>query len=343
MSLADYDFELPEELIAQVPLPVRGGARLMVVDRSSGRFEIGQFVDLNRHLRPGDLLVLNDTRVIPARVYGQKATGGRVELLLVRRLSPDGLQWETLIRASRPPRPGTRIVFPGGGSAVVQRRCEEDLWEVSLILPSPFDVWLGSVGEIPLPPYIRRKPDSTDAERYQTVFAQIPGAVAAPTAGLHFSREHLEELEAMGIGSCSVTLHVGPGTFQPLRSERIDDHRMHAEEYAVPRETAERIRDCRSRGGRVVAVGTTVVRTLESAVDSRGILREGEGSTRLFIRPGFRFRIVDMLLTNFHLPKSTLLILVSAFAGRERILSAYRAAVAHRFRFFSYGDAMLIR
>ncbi|GAB4299456.1 MAG: tRNA preQ1(34) S-adenosylmethionine ribosyltransferase-isomerase QueA [Desulfuromonadia bacterium] len=343
MELADFDFPLPEDLIAQTPTPTREGSRLMVVDRAAGGISTGIFTDILSHLLPGDLLVLNDTKVIPARLMGRKETGGRVECLLVRRLSADGNRWEAMLGCSKPPRVGSILLFPLDTPAIVDGREEGDLWQLTFRPPRPFDEWLSTAGEIPLPPYIRRKPDAVDESRYQTVFARTPGAVAAPTAGLHFTEELLSRLSDRGVDSCRVTLHVGPGTFQPVRTERVEDHRMHAEEYHIPRDAAERIAQCRRSGGRIVAVGTTVVRTLESAAGDDGIIREGSGSTTLFIMPGYRFRAVDLLLTNFHLPRSTLLMLVAAFAGRELVLDAYRRAVEERFRFFSYGDAMLIR
>ena len=336
MRRADFNYELPEELIAQAPLARRGDSRLLVLDRDSGRFEDRLFNELPGMLRPGDLVVVNDTKVIPARLFGRKTTGGRVEILIERiEASRSALAH---VRASKTPRPGTAINLEGGAVAEVAGR-EGDLFRLS------FDCELGTLldehGHVPLPPYIHREDTTADRDRYQTVFAQRPGAVAAPTAGLHFDESALARLDERGIGLASVTLHVGAGTFQPVRVDDIADHRMHEEWLTVPEETCRAVEAARRDGGRVVAVGTTVVRSLESAAAGDG-LRPFSGFSSLFIYPGYEFKVVDAIVTNFHLPESTLLMLVSAFAGREHVLAAYRHAVAERYRFFSYGDAMFI-
>ena len=332
MNVADFDYELPEELIAQAPLPERDASRLLVLPRRDGPVRHMKVVDLPDVLREGDLLVANDARVIPARLRGRKKdTGGKVELLLVEPLG--GADWLALGQSSKPLKAGTEVeVFGsfvqivqirGGGELVVRLPIQGDaLWD-----------FLDQAGEVPLPPYIAHAPDAQDRERYQTVFARERGAVAAPTAGLHFTPRLISALKEKKIFFSSITLHVGPGTFLPVRAQRTEEHRMHTERYFVPEETARAI----DRAERVIAVGTTSLRTLEA---SQG--RPGPGATDLFITPGYDFKVVDGLLTNFHLPKSTLLMLVSAFAGLDRIKSAYAAAVRERYRFFSYGDAMLI-
>jgi S-adenosylmethionine:tRNA ribosyltransferase-isomerase len=327
----DFDYELPEERIAQEPAP-RGESRLLVLD-AEGPERHRRVRDLPALLRPGDLLVLNDTRVIPARLYGRRGEG-KMEVLLVEKLGGiEGVEWEALVRPGRRARPGTEIVFEGLSAEVVDKR--EDRYR--LRFSEPVEPHLDRLGHVPLPPYIHRPDEASDRDRYQTVFARTPGAIAAPTAGLHFSERLLEEIAAAGIGIARVTLHVGIGTFKPVSVERVEDHRMDRERWEVSEETAEAIRRTRESGGRIVAVGTTVVRTLESSGGAAG-----SGSTELFITPGFRFRVVDVLLTNFHLPRSTLLMLVSAFAGRERVLAAYEEAIREGYRFYSYGDAMLL-
>lgn len=328
MLTRDFDYELPEERIAQEPAP-RGESRLLVLD-AEGPERHRRVRDLPGLLRPGDLLVLNDTRVIPARLYGRRGEG-KMEVLLVEKLGEQ--DWEALVRPGRRARPGTEIVFEGLTAEVVDKR--EDRYR--LRFSEPVEPHLDRLGHIPLPPYIHRPDEAADRERYQTVFARTPGAIAAPTAGLHFSERLLEEIAAAGVGIARVTLHVGIGTFKPVSVERVEDHRMDRERYEVGEETAEAIRRTRESGGRIVAVGTTVVRTLESSGGEAG-----SGSTELFITPGFQFRVVDALLTNFHLPRSTLLMLVSAFAGRERVLAAYEEAIREGYRFYSYGDAMLV-
>lgn len=336
MRRADFHYELPSGLIAQAPLERRSASRLLVLDGRDGRIEDRRFSDLPQLLRAGDLLVVNDTRVVQARVHARKATGGRVELLLERAL--DERRGLFQARASKPLREGAELLLAGAARARVLAS-HEDLIEIDF--SEPLADYLARHGEVPLPPYIDRQPDAADRERYQTVFARTDGAVAAPTAGLHFDDDLLRELASAGIGRSSVTLHVGAGTFQPVRAENLDDHRMHAERIEVTPETCAAIADTRARGGRVIAVGTTVVRSLETAATS-GELRPFQGETTLFIRPGHVFRVVDVLITNFHLPESTLLMLVCAFGGHANVLQAYAHAVRERYRFFSYGDAMLI-
>ncbi len=336
MRRADFSYPLPAELIARHPLPERTASRLLALDGASGALQDLTFRGLATLLRHGDLLVLNDTRVLPARLHGRKASGGSCEILLERILGERRILAQA--RASKGFRPGTEILLPDGARAVVIRR-HEDLHEFELdraALP-----YFEAQGSMPLPPYLDREPDAADRERYQTVYAAEPGAVAAPTAGLHFDEPTLTGLKAAGIALARLTLHVGAGTFQPLRVDEIDLHRMHAERFQLPPETVAAIDATRRRGGRVIAVGTTVVRTLEAAA-AGGALAAGSGETDIFIRPGHRFRVVDALLTNFHLPESTLLVLVAAFAGRERVLAAYHHAIAGRYRFFSYGDAMFV-
>ncbi len=337
----DFSYDLPGDRIAQFPLAERSDSRLLTLDRTSGAWADCTIRDLPDRLRPGDLLVLNDTRVVAARLRGIKPSGGQVEVLLERAVA----EREALVqlRASKPIRPGQRITTAGGVLEVLER--EVDLWRVRLpaAVLEFFDQW----GEIPLPPYIRRAVDVSDRERYQSVFAREPGAVAAPTASLHFDAPLLRAIAARGVERAFVTLHVGVGTFQPVRADRLDEHVMHAERVTVSAATCEAIDRTRAAGGRVVAVGTTVVRALESTAlnaDEHGAvaLQPWSGETRLFIRPGFRFRVIDALLTNFHLPESTLLMLVCAFAGREPVLRAYRHAVEAGYRFFSYGDAMFL-
>jgi S-adenosylmethionine:tRNA ribosyltransferase-isomerase len=338
LKKSDFHYDLPPELIAQAPLPERSASRLLVVPPAPASFADAGIRDLPQLLQPGDLLVFNDTRVIPARLFGAKATGGRVEIL-IERLLP-GNEARAQIGVSKSPRPGSRIALDAGGEAEVLGR-EGEFYRLRFHVPESLEGWLLHAGRLPLPPYIHRDPDTADDERYQTVFARETGAVAAPTAGLHFDQALLDALHARGIESGHVTLHVGAGTFQPVRVDELSEHRMHSEWLNVGAALVEQIRRTRAGGGRVVAVGTTVVRALESA------LREGElqpfaGETSIFILPGYRIRSVDALLTNFHLPESTLMMLVSAFAGRQRIMAAYAHAIRERYRFFSYGDAMLL-
>lgn len=355
MRVDDFDFELPQHLIAQAPAERRDASRLLRLDRSTGATEHRSFAELPSLLRRGDLVVLNDARVIPARLIGKKETGGRAELLVVR---PDAEQstrdalaggveqtlWRCIGQASKGFKPGQRIAFDGGLEATIDESFGGGEYRVRFAASSPaaFAHALERAGQLPLPPYIERPPNSADAERYQTVYARSPGSVAAPTAGLHFTEAVFTALEARGVERTTVTLDVGPGTFLPVREELVEKHVMHPERFTVPPETAGAIAKARSEGRRIVAVGTTVVRTLESATREDGTLASGPGETRLFITPGFRFRQIDVLITNFHLPRSTLLMLVSAFAGTDRVLAAYREAVTRAYRFFSYGDAMLI-
>lgn len=335
MHRTDFAYHLPEELIAQAPLAERSASRLLVLDGRTGAISDRMFRELPELLRAEDLLVFNDTRVVAARLVGFKPSGGRVEIFLERPMGESHALVQ--MRASKPVREGLEIATVGGPVRVVARH--GDLWEVALPLPALqfFERW----GEVPLPPYIRRAPTQTDRERYQSIFAQRAGAVAAPTASLHFDTAMIEALDARGVKRAFVTLHVGAGTFQPVRVEDISSHVMHAEYVSVSAATCDAIAHARAAGGRVIAVGTTVARALESAAREGG-LKPFEGDTRLFITPGFDFRVIDALITNFHLPESTLLMLVCAFAGREQALAAYRHAVQARYRFFSYGDAMFV-
>jgi S-adenosylmethionine:tRNA ribosyltransferase-isomerase len=338
-----YDYDLPPELVAQRPLEHRADSRLLVLSRRSGAVRHALFREIGSFLRSGDCLVLNDTRVFPARLVGHLPTGGRVELLLLRPVGES--DWECLARPASKLRRGRVLRFGGEPwieAEVLERLPEPGQLRVRLTSPGPLAEALEAVGHIPLPPYIQRPDDAADRVRYQTVYAEHRGSVAAPTAGLHFDEELLTDLASSGIRVARVTLHVGLGTFRPISAERVEDHTMHEERYHIADTSARLIEETRAAGGRVIAVGTTVVRTLETAARDDGRVRPGEGDTRLFIRPGHAFRAVDALVTNFHLPRSSLLVLVSAFAGREQVLAAYREAVAERYRFFSYGDAMLL-
>jgi S-adenosylmethionine:tRNA ribosyltransferase-isomerase len=339
LKKSDFHYDLPPELIAQAPLPERSASRLLVVPPGDAPFLDRGIADLPDLLQPGDLLVFNDTRVIPARLFGQKASGGRVEIL-VERLLP-GNEARVQVGASKSPKPGSRIALDAGGEAEVLARGEGGFYRLRFHVQGALDGWLQQAGELPLPPYIQRAPGADDAERYQTVFARESGAVAAPTAGLHFDQALLAALRDRGIGIGHVTLHVGAGTFQPVRVDDLSEHRMHSEWLNVGAALVEQVRRTRAAGGRVVAVGTTVVRALESALVD-GELQPFAGETSIFILPGYCIGSVDALLTNFHLPESTLLMLVSAFAGKARIDAAYAHAVRERYRFFSYGDAMLL-
>lgn len=336
MRRSDFQFSLPPDLIAQAPLPVRSASRLLHLDRASGALSDRHFTQLPQLLRAGDLLVFNDTRVVPARLHGVKDTGGRVELLFERELP--GRRALVQARASKPLRAGSTVQVAGCALRVVAR--QGDLWELEFP-QSPLE-FLERLGEVPLPPYIARAPQGADRERYQSVLARVPGAVAAPTASLHFDAALLAALHERGVARTCVTLHVGAGTFQPLRGDDPEQHSLHAERYEVLPAAAGIVSRTRAAGGRVIAVGTTAARALESCADEAGRVVAQRGDTRLFIRPGYAFRVVDALLTNFHLPESTLLMLVAAFAGRERVLRAYEHAVHERYRFFSYGDAMLL-
>ena len=346
MQLTDFDFSLPEELIAQVPTATRDASRLMCLDRAAGLIESGKFPDIVNYFRPGDLLVVNDTRVIPARLLGRKASGGKVEIFLVRPVANEAASgvWECLTKSSKPLRAGTVIDF----AADLQAEIVDAANPAAMYRTVRFN-WRGdflerieAIGRLPLPPYIKRADNAADRERYQTVFANEKGAVAAPTAGLHFTRDLLRRLEADGVRILSLTLHVGLGTFLPVRVEDIRQHRMHAEFFSISENTAREVNSARKEGRRVFALGTTSTRALETAADEHGCLQAGAGDSEIFIYPGYRFKVVDALITNFHLPKSTLLMLVSAFAGRDFVLTAYRRAVEERYRFFSYGDCMLI-
>jgi len=336
MDRRDFNYSLPPELIAQAPLPERGASRLLTLDGASGAIGDRGFGDLPESLAPGDLLVLNDTRVLPARAYGRKASGGRLEVLLERILGPRAARVQ--IRVSRSPRPGAQLMLDGGARARVRDR-HGSLFDLEFDCDAL--TYFQAHGEVPLPPYIDRPADASDALRYQTVYARRAGAVAAPTAGLHFDAAMLSELARRGIEQAFVTLHVGAGTFAPVRADRIEDHVLHAEWLCVDEALCAQVAAARARGGRIIAVGTTSVRALESAALG-GALETFEGESRLFIYPGFEFKVVDAMVTNFHLPESSLLMLVAAFAGYEHTMSAYRHAVAQRYRFFSYGDAMFV-
>ncbi len=339
MKKSDFYYDLPEELIAQTPLEKRDGSRLLHLDKESGEMEHRHFYDLPEYLRPGDCLVVNDTRVLPARLLGCRKTGGGVELVLLRDLG--GGRWECLSRPGRKTKPGTELFFGDGElSATVEAVAEGGNRIVQFHYEGIFLEVLERLGKMPLPPYI--KEELQDAERYQTVYSRELGSAAAPTAGLHFTPELLKQIEDMGVKICSVTLHVGLGTFRPVKEDEIEDHEMHSEFCVVTPETAETVNAVKKAGGRVIAVGTTSCRTLESFTGDDGILMPGSRWTDIFIYPGYRFKCIDGLVTNFHLPESTLVMLISALAGREHILKAYETAVQMRYRFFSFGDAMLI-
>jgi S-adenosylmethionine:tRNA ribosyltransferase-isomerase len=338
MKKSDFNYQLPEALIAQKPLQERSASRMLVLGRESGSLEDRQFVELLDFLSSDDLVVFNNTKVIPARLFGQKSSGGKVEILIERIESEH--QALAHIKASKAPKPGSYLILENGVQCEMLTR-EQDLFRLRFEYDKGLLDLLAKVGHIPLPPYIDRADDADDLHRYQTLFAQQAGAVAAPTAGLHFDQSMLDQLDARGIAKAYVTLHVGSGTFQPVRVENLADHVMHKEYFQVSPETVAAVEATRLRGGRVVAIGTTAVRALESASQS-GRLQAGFGDTDLFITPGYHFKAVDALLTNFHLPESTLLMLISAFAGYEPVMQAYQHAIGERYRFFSYGDAMLI-
>ncbi|HZK25452.1 MAG TPA: tRNA preQ1(34) S-adenosylmethionine ribosyltransferase-isomerase QueA [Oscillospiraceae bacterium] len=340
MFLADFDYELPENLIAQVPLAQREASRLLVLHKANGKCEHQQFTDLKHYLRAGDALVLNNTKVLPARLLGHKRQGGAlVEILLLKQR--DAHTWETIVRPGKRLRPGAEVIF---GQGELKAQILEILPDggrlVSFTFAGTFQEILDRLGEMPLPPYIKEK--LTDKERYQTVYAQEEGSAAAPTAGLHFTPDLLQQIAESGVSLVYLTLHVGLGTFRPVKTERIEEHQMHSEFYQLPAEAADTLNQCKQRGGRIFAVGTTTCRTLETVTSADGIIYPGSGWTDIFIYPGYRFRAIDALLTNFHLPKSTLLMLIAAFAGRENVLQAYTQAVQAEYRFFSFGDAMLI-
>lgn len=343
MNLSDFNYHLPPDLIAQQPSEKRDRSRMMILNRNTGCISEDIFLNLPEYLEPGDVVVLNDSKVIPARLIGRKATGGSVEILLLSDKSGrEKPLWESLLKPGRRMHPGSRIHLDGGAAATVIAGLSENKWLVEFDCADPFNEYIERYGHTPLPPYIRRPRNIAsslnDRERYQTIYARVPGSVAAPTAGLHFSKDVIQALQAKGVDIASVTLHVGYGTFKPMITPNIEDHRMEEEFYEITHESMERI----NRARRVVAIGTTSTRVLESAADLAGRIQAESGWTKLFIYPGRSFSRVDMLLTNFHLPRSTLLLLVSAFAGYHYTMEAYRHAVEKRFRFYSYGDCMLI-
>ena len=340
LKTSDYYFDLPQELIAQDPLQDRAASRLLVMDTKTGEIGHRIFSDIKDYLRPGDTLVLNDTKVIPARLLGTKEeTGANVEVLLLKRLGAN--QWETLVRPGRKLKPGARVTFGDGSlKAVILDILDEGNRLVEFEYEGIFEEILDRLGEMPLPPYITHKLKNRDM--YQTVYARYEGSAAAPTAGLHFTKELLDEIRAMGVNTAFVTLHVGLGTFRPVKVDDVTSHHMHTEWYQVSEEAARLINRTHDEGHRVICVGTTACRTVESASDERGVVHAGSDETSIFIYPGYRFKVMDALITNFHLPESTLVMLVSAFAGRERVLGAYEEAIRQRYRFFSFGDAMLI-
>lgn len=339
MNKSDFDFYLPEELIAQTPLEKRDNSRLLHLDKNTGKIEHKHFYDIKQYIRPGDCLVLNDSRVLPARLIGTRPTGGAVELVLLKDLGDNC--WECLSRPGRKTKPGQELIFGNGElTAVVQDLTQGGNRIVKFDYKGIFLEILERLGKMPLPPYI--KEELQDSERYQTVYSKELGSAAAPTAGLHFTKELLSEIEDMGVSICCVTLHVGLGTFRPVKAENIEDHDMHSEFCIIPEETAKTVNDTKKAGGRVIAVGTTSCRTLESFTTDDGVLQATSGWTNIFIYPGYKFKCIDALITNFHLPESTLIMLVSALAGREHILNAYKTAVNEKYRFFSFGDAMFI-
>ena len=341
MNVKDYDYDLPEELIAQDPLEDRSSSRLMVLDRQTGDVEHRHFTDILEYLHPGDCLVLNNTKVIPARLFGVKEdTQAKIEVLLLKRKEND--IWETLVKPGKKAKPGTKLVFGDGLlTAEVVDVVEEGNRLIQFHYDGIFEEILDQLGQMPLPPYITHQ--LKDKNRYQTVYAKYDGSAAAPTAGLHFTKELLQKVKDMGVDIAEVTLHVGLGTFRPVKVENVLDHHMHSEFYRIEPEEAEKINRAKESGHRVIAVGTTSTRTLEAAADENGRLHETSGWTEIFIYPGYQFKVIDALITNFHLPQSTLVMLVSALAGREHVLHAYEIAVKERYRFFSFGDAMLIQ
>ena len=340
MKTSDFFYELPEELIAQDPLEDRTASRLLVLDRKTDKLEHKVFSDVIDYLNPGDCLVINNTRVIPARLIGEKeGTGGKVEILLLKRREND--IWESLVKPGKKLRPGARVTFGDGRlKAEILEIAEEGNRLVKFYYEGIFEEILDSLGEMPLPPYITHKLE--DKEMYQTVYAKFDGSAAAPTAGLHFTNELLERIRQKGIKIASITLHVGLGTFRPVKVEDVNNHHMHTEWYEVNKEASDIINETKKNGGRVICVGTTSCRTIESVADENGLMSARTGETDIFIYPGYKFKVMDGLITNFHLPESTLVMLVSAFAGKERVLSAYETAVKERYRFFSFGDAMIL-
>lgn len=340
MNTSEFYYDLPQELIAQTPADPRDSSRLLVYNRAEGSVQHKIFRDIIDFLNPGDALVINDTRVIPARLYGKKqGTGRQVEFLLLNQLSGD--TWEVILRPGRKLRPGDRVSFAEELEAEILEKQEGGVTKVKFCFQGSFEALLDEYGNMPLPPYITKRLE--DRERYQTVYAKERGSAAAPTAGLHFTPELMENIKKKGVDIIPVLLHVGLGTFRPVKAERLEDHKMHSEYYSISEESAHRINAVKERGGRVIAVGTTSVRTLESAADQEGRVKEQSGNTDIFIYPGYRFRCVDALITNFHLPESTLLMLISAFMGKEQALEVYRLAVQEKYRFFSFGDAMFIQ
>lgn len=340
MNVADFNFELPQELIAQDPLEDRAASRLLVLDKETGEVKHKHFRDVLKFLRKGDCLVINDTKVIPARLFGNKVgTDAKIEVLLLKRKSDN--VWETLVKPGKKMKEGAEVSFGNGLlKGTVVGVVDEGNRLIRFEYDGIFEEILDQLGQMPLPPYITHQ--LQDKNRYQTVYAKHDGSAAAPTAGLHFTKELLEEIEAMGVKIAHVTLHVGLGTFRPVKAETIEEHHMHSEFYIVEEEEAKKINDTKKNGGRVICVGTTSCRTLESAVGEDGILKTGSGWTQIFIYPGYKFKILDCLITNFHLPESTLVMLVSALAGREHVMAAYEEAIKERYRFFSFGDAMFI-
>lgn len=340
MFLSDFDYDLPEERIAQTPIEPRNASKMMVLNPQAKTLEHRHFYDLKEYLVPGDTLIFNDTRVLPARLIGHRAqTGGKVEVFLLRRI--DATHWETLVKPGKKARPGNEIEFSDELSCVVTEHTDFGGRVVEFKYDGIFEEILDRLGETPLPPYIHEKLE--DKERYQTVYNREEGSAAAPTAGLHFTKEQMQELKDMGVNLGFVTLHVGLGTFRPVSVDNIEDHEMHKEYYSIPEETAELIKKTKAAGHRVIAVGTTSIRTLESAATAKNEIAGKSGWTQIFIYPGYDFKIVDAIITNFHLPKSTLIMLISAFAGRNFILDAYKTAVEDKYRFFSFGDSMFIQ
>lgn len=340
MLVKEFSFALPEQLIASEPQAERSASRLLVMDRQSGDLQHHIFKDILQLLNPGDLLVFNNTRVIPARLFGEKSSGGKVEVLVERLL--EGQRFLAHIRASKAPKPGTELLLENSARVIMQQR-HDTLFELELLGEEPVLAMLERLGHMPLPPYIARPDTEEDKARYQTVYNAKPGAVAAPTAGLHFDQPLLDQLKAKGIEFAFVTLHVGAGTFQPVRVDSVLEHKMHAEYIEVDQPVVDAIAACKARGNKVVAVGTTSVRSLESAAQQHGgVLKPYSGDTQIFIYPGYQFQVIDALITNFHLPESTLIMLVSAFSQKEHVMRAYHTAIAEQYRFYSYGDAMFI-
>lgn len=341
MQVKDFSFELPEQLIARFPKAERSSSRLLAMDKHSGELQHKVFTDLADELQRGDLLVFNNTKVIPARLFGQKASGGKVEVLVERML--DNKRFLAHVRASKAPKPGTELLLEGSARVMMNQRHDE-LFELEVLDDEPVLTMLERLGHMPLPPYIDRPDTEEDKARYQTVYNEKPGAVAAPTAGLHFDQPLLDKLAAKGVKFAYITLHVGAGTFQPVRVDNVLEHKMHAEYIEVPQQVVDAVAACKARGNRVVAVGTTSVRSLESAAQQGGgKLVAYNGDTQIFIYPGYQFKVIDALVTNFHLPESTLIMLVSAFSKREHVMNAYHTAIEQQYRFYSYGDAMFIR